>query len=69
MGNDINFRKTVKRLKTKLGRVVDAAFVLKRPLGLSDALVLIHGASCSGKSTVLRTLARRYRGFFALEAD
>ena len=69
MGNDINFRKTVKRLKTKLGRVVDAAFVLKRPLGLSDALVLIHGASCSGKSTVLRKLTRRYRGFFALEAD
>lgn len=69
MENDINYRKAVKRLKTKLGRVVDAAFVFKRPLGLSDALVILHGTSCSGKSTILRALARRFRGFAAVEGD
>jgi hypothetical protein len=52
-----------------IGKVVDAVFIFKSPFGLQKIIIIIHGASCSGKSTVMRRLKRRYNGFKFVEAD
>ena len=52
-----------------IGKIIDAVFIFKSPVGLQKIIIIIHGASCSGKSTVLRRLKRRYNGFKFVEAD
>jgi len=61
---------TWKRLFRRLAnKVFDAAFIVKSPAGLQRTAVILHGDSCSGKSTVLRRLRRRYTGCTYMEAD
>jgi len=48
--------------------LVDAAFI-KKPFELSSCVIILHGASCSGKSTLLRRLRRRHTGAQFIEAD
>jgi len=61
------------RLANKVRRlaniVFDAAFIVKSPAGLQRTAVILHGDSCSGKSTILRRLRRRYAGCTYMEAD
>jgi len=60
----------IKRSYRKLiEKALDAVFIFKTPVGFQSTLVIIHGASCSGKSTVLSQLKRRYSGCKFLEAD
>lgn len=59
-----------KRLFRRLAnKVIDAAFIVKSPAGLRRAAVILHGDSCSGKSTILRQFRRRYTGCTYLEMD
>lgn len=50
-------------------RVIDAAFLIKTPAAIQGAAVILHGASCSGKSSILRRLKKRYSGCTYLETD
>jgi len=50
-------------------KVIDAAFIVKSPAGLHRTAVILHGDSCSGKSTILRRLRRRYAGCTYVEMD
>ena len=61
---------TWKRLFRRLAnKVFDAAFIVKSPVGLQRTAVILHGDSCSGKSTILRRLRRRYTGCTYMEMD
>jgi chloramphenicol 3-O-phosphotransferase len=57
----------IKRRLTK--RIVDAAFLIKSPANLAKAVVILHGASSTGKSYALRWLNRRYKGCVFIEMD
>ncbi len=61
--------KGIRELRRLALRVVDAAFLVKSPAALQGAAVILHGASCSGKSSVLRRLKKRYSGCTYLETD
>jgi hypothetical protein len=50
-------------------KVIDAAFIVKSPVGLQGHVVVLHGDTCTGKSTILRKLRRRYKGCAYLEMD
>lgn len=65
------FRKVpwIGRFRRLADRVIDTAAILKSPTGLQGAAVILHGASCSGKSTILRRLKRSYTGCTFLEMD
>jgi chloramphenicol 3-O-phosphotransferase len=61
---------TWKRLFRRLAnKVLDALFIVKSPAGLQRTAVILHGDSCSGKSTILRQLRRRYTGCTYMEMD
>lgn len=60
------WRRRFQRLASKL---FDATFIFKSSAGLQRSAVILHGDSCSGKSTVLRRLRRRYTGCTYMEAD
>jgi hypothetical protein len=62
----VRWKKLFRRLANK---VIDAAFIVKSPAGLQRTAVILHGDSCSGKSTILRRLRRRYTGCKYLEMD
>jgi hypothetical protein len=62
----MRWKKLFRRLVNK---VIDAAFIVKSPAGLQRTAVILHGDSCSGKSTILRRLRRRYTGCKYLEMD
>jgi hypothetical protein len=57
----------IKRRLTE--RIVDAAFLVKSPANLAKGVVILHGASCTGKSYALRWLRRRYKGCVYIEMD
>jgi len=57
----------IKRRLTE--RIVDAAFLIKSPANLAKAVVILHGASSTGKSYALRWLNRRYKGCVCIEMD
>jgi len=57
----------IKRRLTE--RIVDAAFLIKSPANLAKAVVILHGASSTGKSYALRWLNRRYKGCVFIEMD
>lgn len=59
-----------RRFRRLANKIIDAAFlVIKSPAGLRRSVVILHGDSCSGKSTILRRLRRRYSGCKYLEMD
>jgi len=59
-----------KRLFRRLvNKAIDAVFIVKSRAGLQRTAVILHGDSCSGKSTILRQLRRRYTGCTYLEMD
>lgn len=55
--------------RRRVNKVIDAAYIFKTPAGLQRAAVILHGDSCTGKSTILRRLKRRYAGCTYMEAD
>ena len=57
----------IKRKTTE--RIVDTAFLIKTPANLSSGVVILHGASCTGKSYALRWLKRKYKGCVFIEMD
>jgi len=57
------------RLRSLTYKLIDAAFITKSPAGLQGSAVILHGASCSGKSTIIRQLNRRYAGCTYVEMD
>lgn len=58
-----------RRFQRLASKLFDATFIFKSPAGLQRSAVILHGDSCSGKSTVLRRLRRRYTGCTYMEAD
>ena len=62
----MKWRRIFRKLTNK---AIDAAFIVKSSAGLGRSIVVLHGASCSGKSTILRRLRRRYSGCTYLEMD
>lgn len=49
--------------------IADAAFHVKSPSGFHATAVILHGASCVGKSSLLRKLRRRITGCVFVEMD
>ena len=56
-------------VRRRVNKIIDAAFIVKSSAGLQGVAVVLHGASCSGKTTILRRLRRQYAGCTYMEAD
>ncbi len=63
------FSRLTNKVRRLGNKVIDAAFVFKSPAGLQGHAVILYGASCSGKTTILHRLRRRYAGCTYMEAD
>jgi hypothetical protein len=63
------FSRLTNKLQRLANKAFDAAFIIKSPAGLQRTIVILHGASCSGKTTILRRLKRRYAECTYMEAD
>ena len=59
----------IRRFRRLVNIIADAAFIIKAPADLQRVAVILHGDSCSGKSTILQRLRRRYSGCTYMEAD
>lgn len=63
------FQRLANKVRGLANKAFDAAFIVKSPANLQGHVVILHGATCSGKTTILRQLRRRYAGCTFMEAD
>lgn len=59
----------IRILRRAIDRVIDALVIFKSPAGLSKGIVILHGASCAGKSTILLRLKRHYNQCHYIDMD
>lgn len=59
----------IRFIRRIFSRVIDLLVVFKSPAGLPGCTVILHGASCTGKSTILELVKRHYNQCHYVDMD
>ena len=59
----------IRFIRRIVSRVIDAVVIFKSPANLPGCTVILHGASCTGKSTILELVKRHYNQCHYVDMD